>query len=343
MATIAARAMFPVFTVLREAGIDIESFLRRGGFEPSAFEDGDRRLPVTTTDRLWAVAGEVLREPELGLRVASRVELGSYGLLTYLIGASRTWGEAMARLCRYYAVLSDGVKYSVARHGRTASVRVQLLGRKAVAPELEQFTVAVTHQFGRRFCVGSLATTRICFRHPPHAATAVASFFGVPVEFNRPWNGFEVLAEALDLPLVAGDAGLAEILETHAQVVLGAPRARRDDEVRIWLADALRTNARPSASGAAAGLGMSSRTLRRRLAERGTTFQAELDAVRVELAKIAVLELELPAAAARLGFASTSSFSKAFRRWTGMPPGAFRSAWLGEGPAASEPRRERGR
>ena len=133
----------------------------------------------------------------------------------------------------------------------------------------------------------------------------------------------------LDDPLPRADSTLCDLLDQHAQALLDRlPRSDSfADRVRAAIANEL-TAGDPTAEHVSEALGMSTRTLRRRLKEEGTSHQHVLDEVRNELARSYLGEgkLGITEVAFLLGFSDASAFHKAFRRWTGRGPGD----WLRE-------------
>jgi AraC-like DNA-binding protein len=146
--------------------------------------------------------------------------------------------------------------------------------------------------------------------------------FGCPVRFAAPRNALEFAAGDLDEPLPAGNAELArgndEVLVRYLARLEDTRVAAR---VQRALLAALPDGA-PRKSAIARALGLSARSLQRRLAAEGTSFSALLADARISLARTYVAEARLSVTeiAFVLGFADLSTFSRAFKRWTGLAP-----------------------
>lgn len=156
--------------------------------------------------------------------------------------------------------------------------------------------------------------------------------FGAGVRFSQPYACLQLDRAVLGLPIQGTDPHLAAVLDRFAQHRLEAlPRAMDlVDELSQRIRQALRGTV-PDAATLARQMGMSTRTLSRRLHERGLTYQEVLDQARRELALRHLLnkDLKVIEVAFLLGFSEVSTFYRAFRRWTGTTPAAYRREPLG--------------
>jgi AraC-like DNA-binding protein len=162
---------------------------------------------------------------------------------------------------------------------------------------------------------------------PPLCAARYGELFGAPVRFTAPADRLCFSAQEWDAPTPTADAALARMLEEHARILAQriphiAPGFRAD--VQKTIAGVLAEGA--SADTVARALHMSVRTLQRRLVASGTTFREIADAVRVQLAQAYLNDrtVSIAEVAFLLGFSDQTSFQRAFRRWTGEPPGRWR-------------------
>ena len=146
------------------------------------------------------------------------------------------------------------------------------------------------------------------------------------VELGAETTSLVLARETASLALPAFDPMLVAAAEQLASAALAfAPRAALADAVTARIEKLLPTGA-PTAEAVAAAMKMSARTLQRRLEDEGVRFSALVDDVRERIARrlLRAPDLALGEIAARLGFADLATFSRAFKRWTGVPPGAFR-------------------
>ena len=169
----------------------------------------------------------------------------------------------------------------------------------------------------------------VSFSHAaPSSDQEYRRVFRARVEFGARENAVEFERALLELPLVAADPDLLEVLEPQIEDFLARVPHRQRFSVRAR--EAVRSALQggdATLDAAARALGLSPRTLQRRLREEDTSHREVLEEVRAELASLylADLELSLDQVAARLGFSEPSAFHRAFRRWTGTTPAAYRS------------------
>jgi AraC-like DNA-binding protein len=163
----------------------------------------------------------------------------------------------------------------------------------------------------------------------PSDVQQIERTFGCPCAFGQAAPRLVLTGAVFALPLPSAERELLPLLEQHAEQELG--RLDLDREVVPGLRDALRSacaEGRPTLTLVARRLAVSPRSLQRRLDERGTSFSTELDAVRRALAEahLAARDLSIAEVAFVLGFSDQPAFTRAFSRWTGMTPHAFRAA-----------------
>ena len=149
------------------------------------------------------------------------------------------------------------------------------------------------------------------------------------MSFEQAFSGVLISNALLDAPLPQADAQLAQVLHEHARERLAALSARTElgQALRTWVAAQLQTHL-PTRAQAARVLGLTERTLARRLQAQGSSFSAVLDEARREVALQALAHTQRPLAeiGQALGYAEPSVFNRAVRRWTGSTPGAWRLA-----------------
>jgi AraC-like DNA-binding protein len=268
--------------------------------------------------------------PALGLRMAARFHMPVYGVLTFAMCSSATAGEAIELGLGYHelsftlvekrqAVVGDDLVFTFDDRHIPAPLRQIVVERDMFA-----LIKVMDEVFSRRM---PKRWVRFAFAAPPHARQ-YAELLGIEPEFDAPANQIAVDAAFRSLPMPQANAAMLR----HCQAQLQAIVARRRSwggvsaKVRDML---LRHPAMgPDMEAAAAELGMTSRNLRRMLEAESTSFRDLADEVRQTLAEemLGLGKFSVKDVAARLGYSEVSSFTNAFKRWTGRAPRDWRSA-----------------
>ncbi|MDB4988858.1 MAG: Transcriptional regulator, AraC family protein [Myxococcaceae bacterium] len=297
----------------------------QAGLELHTLDDQEARIAHPVHLALWRHAADASGDALFGLRVAKTLETASYGVLGYAMASSATLGDAWRRLQAYSALLYDELTLREERRSHQVVFKYELAG-DAGPPALFEAALASFVLNARRLTAGRFQVTEVRLRHASQR-NQLARHLAAPVYFERAENAIVAEAASLQLPIASADPGLAALLERYASELLGRlPRA--DDfveQVRRFLLATLPSGV-PSAEQAASRLGLSVRTLQRRLRDQGVGFRALVDRVRHEVAveHLATPHVSVAQVAFMLGFSEDNAFDKAFRRWTGMSPSAFR-------------------
>ena len=192
-----------------------------------------------------------------------------------------------------------------------------------------EFLIAAGVRTGRLVTGVDWCPREVRFVHHRPATTAEHErFFRAPVRFATGENALILADSTLCLPCVAADPALASLLDryAHEHMPTDASRETISDRVRSLLVASLR-DGEPSASAVAARMKMSVRTLNRSLAADGTTYRRLLDQLRRDIASRSLADphSSIAEVAFLLGFAESSAFYRAFRRWTGQTPAEYRA------------------
>jgi AraC-like DNA-binding protein len=176
--------------------------------------------------------------------------------------------------------------------------------------------------------VDDVKASRVWFAHArPAEIDALGEFFGTrALSFGHEDSGFAMVASDLDRPMQRADARTVEAIMPLVDAELGAPGSTASLAERVAAKIAASLPDSVDVAAVADGLHMSTRTLQRRLEDEGTRFSDVLDRARLEVARrlLADQTQSLLGVAFRLGFADLATFSRAFKRWTGKPPGQWR-------------------
>ena len=316
---------------LQELGVDPRPLLARRHLTPEVLQGVGGQAPLKSYVRLFEDAAEALGRPSIGLDLSARVGPEVLGALGFMFLSSRTLGEALESLTRYTAAIQDATESDVIVRGGLATVTYQIRADD-ISPRAQdaEFSIACTYRLVRAYARPGGMAREVHFEHSPQAPMkAYEAAFRCPVYFRQPVNGLVLDAADLALTASAVNPKLHPILESHVRDLMSRKAAVSGmaDRVSEALApSALREGA--SAARVAAGFGLSESTLHRRLKQEGTSFQALIDARRFELAGrlLADPQMSIADVAAALGYSEHAAFTRAFRRWSGRTPRAFRAA-----------------
>jgi AraC-like DNA-binding protein len=320
-----------VCAAMMRAGADVPAMLREIGIAPEQLADADARLPAELAFRVMEEAPRRTNDPLFALHAPAAIPAGAAEVLEFVGRSSRTVGELLSRVARYYALLDDRSEARLETHDAHADARFFVRATaKPLAPRAAtELLFAYLFERARALTGNDLALRAVHFQaEGPSDATGYESFFHAPVRFSQPANELVIDRASLDVPILTADAALASFLDRQAEILLArtasSPRPDDDslvDRVRRLVADTLQDGDLPI-DVAAKRLAVSPRTLQRRLGEASTTYAELNESVRRELATqyLANPALAIAEIAYLLGFSQTSAFHRAFKRWTGHTP-----------------------
>lgn len=323
-----APIVWPLLGELRALGVDVDRVVQSLGLTLAELEDPDTRIPIESLIELGVAAVRETGDIAFGLHLAEHYRPNSFGVLDYLAHSSRTLGEAIRHLCRYNRLFQDAAETVLEIHGARAEIWQRMLGGFSLPPAMNENSMANLVVIGRELTGLDLIPLEVTFVHPePPYSSEHARLFKTRVRFNAERDGIVLPVTALDLPIRNADPRLSQILERHAAEILSrTPRvARFSHRVRELCASELREGA-PTAGHIASKLEMSERTLRRRLSDEGTTFEAILDDLRRDLSEryLGEPKLSIEDVALMLGYSEAGAFRRAFKRWHGRSPAEHR-------------------
>jgi AraC-like DNA-binding protein len=328
--TVSIRSVRPVLGYLASRGYDAGALWRAAGTGAIDTDDPEARIPHDAAVALWQTAEHLSADVNIGLHAAEWIRPGMMGALEYAVQTCATLGEGLERLARYHRVLHDAaeVRFELRGDGAVLSHRLPLPG--GAPRQISEYIVAGWLIALRRICASDWAPLEVRF---PHAEPADVSehrrLFAAPLLFGHERSELQIPRAVINRPLPAADPTLQQIVEAQVGTLIERlPSADAyTDSVRHLLAKTLSAgNAR--LEEIAAQLHLSPRTLHRRLEEEGTSFRRIVRTVRRELAERHLRDRRMMIAeiAFLLGYSEASAFHRAFKRWTGYSPKAFRDS-----------------
>lgn len=328
--TISARVVVRVVDFAARRGHDPEALCRSAGVALGTLRDREARIPYAIAERLGERAAELTADPNFGLHLAQDVgDTGIYDAGLLMLMASASVRVALERMDRHQRYWGDGQRCVLAPIPGGLAVRYFLEGSSPIARRHSDECALAEITLGLRFLSGVNVVPRaVRFRHAaPSDIAEHTALFAAPLEFDASHTELVLDDAALDLELRHANEAYCAIFREQVERVLASlpPPGRVSDDVRA-AAHAALTAGDCTVEGTARALGLSTRTLQRRLQEEGTSFSELVDALRKELAMVHLDRgASIPEIAWLLGYADPTAFQHAFRRWTDRSPESVRA------------------
>lgn len=332
-ASLAVSLVHDFLAFLERQGHPRADVCRAAGIDAARLEQPNARVPAVYMERLWPLAERLTGDADVGLHSAESYNPGALGIVGYVVLSCRTAGEALDRLGRYIALLNDGLKVEVVDDGRRTTYRFGAVADRDSYLHRDPRQAFETLAAGMVVTLQRLATApcrpvEVCFRHqaPPSIAEQVRVFGRV--RFGQRDDVVVYDNATLRIPFISADPALLAVFEGNAARTLEDLAARGGVSGRVLaVLGAQLKGAVPSLADVANELAMSERAVQRSLTDEQTSYRQLVDDVRKNLA---IEHLSRPGTSATdvaflLGFSEPSAFTRAFRRWTGTPPTAFRA------------------
>lgn len=316
------------------AGAESAQLLARVGLQDLQLDDAQARIPIETYDELVVAAYELSDDPALGLHMGERMGMGSFDVIGHLTEHSRCLRDALEMALRYSRIVSEGPRLQLEEHDGAASVFIVLPEKDNPARMLAaELSMVAMLRLVRRFVAERALPRRVFFPHarPAHHAE-YRRIFGGAERFAARRTGIELPRSWLDQCVSDHNGDMRAYLQTRAELLLARVdrEASMRQRVEGWLESQMELS-RPTLLQAARYLKTSTRSLRRHLNDEQVQFSALVDAARAARARTLLQNQRqsIQEAAYALGFRTPSAFSRAFKRWTGVTPKAFRAVHSG--------------
>jgi AraC-like DNA-binding protein len=330
MSAVSVKVFQAVVAGAAAAGVPPDELLRAAGLAAADLADPDGRLPRACEVRLWQEAARSTGDDCFGLHLSGTLAVGDLGALGFAVRSSATVFDAYQRVARYLHVLAQGAVLQIHLDGDAARLRhMPPLLAPAPSRHAVEFLMANLLLVGQRG-VGAAITPRAArFRHTAPASTGEhRRVFGPGVRFAEEHDELVIDRELLSRPQVQAEPALCEVLDRHLSAL--ADRLPADggflERVSGCIVAEL-SRGEPTLLSIARRLHMSPRSLQRRLQQEGSSLQSLLGDLRADLAVRYLGESResISEVAFLLGFSEVSTFHRAFKRWTGETPAAYRA------------------
>ena len=310
---------------LRAAGIQLDPLLSRAGLTVEQIDDPGVRLTVQGQIEFLELAAEALPDDFLGFHLAQDYELREIGLFYYVLASSEILADALHRAERYSGIVNEGISLQ-ARIGKETAIALHYVNvdRRSDRHQMEFWLMSLV-RLCRQLTNRRLVPSRVRVMHQRKKTPAeFRSFLGCEIEFGSALDEVVFPSAVKLMPIVSADPYLNQLLEKYCEEAL-AHRPANGATLRSNVENAitpLLPHGKANAGEVARQLGMSHRTLARRLAAEQLTFSGIQTELKTDLARRYLRDGDLPISqiAWLLGYREVSAFTHAFKRWTGTAP-----------------------
>jgi AraC-like DNA-binding protein len=309
--------------------IDAAAILAGLGIDPAMPVDPRQMIPAARYYAMLEQLAEQIDVTDLPVRAGASMQLDEYGALGLAFKAATTLGASYARVERYARLWTSVVAYELRPVAEGTLFILHRTGERHLGMRLSnEATLASAVAIARQVCPAPLSPLEVLVRHnAPHSIAAHQDWFGCPVNFGAELDAILFANETLARQNILGDEGISRYLISHLDAELSEITRETSlvTQTRAAIAQAL-SEGTPKMTQIARDLGLSARSFHRRLSEHGMNFQTLTEETRRDLAEGLLRDggHSLAEIAFLTGFSEQSAFTRAFKRWFGTTPAAYR-------------------
>jgi AraC-like DNA-binding protein len=321
-----------VLDTIEDAGVDVQPFLDHAGVTRNTLCDNEQQIPHSTFKNTLLKILDEVDLPALGLLEGDRWATVELGIVGYALFSSADLQAAINRYVRYQDLCAPIIAFRFLVEGERAVMRSEF-----VLPEFERELKKIRYSveqalvqwanFGRVFAHTKHWFDEVHFTFPePEYSSMYTKHFGCPIKYGQPYNEFLFAVGYLNAPLDFANKKIARMCEQLCDSVLNELSEKKGlihDIQKLLARNPGRALRLPEV---AENLFMSERTLRRRLADEGTSFQQVVQDFRLGLAKKYLSSSNLPIAEISdlIGYSEPANFHRAFCKKFDVTPNQFR-------------------
>lgn len=310
--------------------LPVDQLADKCGINPQQLQYNGSRIPLDAMEQLLHQFISCSKDHLFGLHAAKFVQPGSYHVLGYIAMNCSTLADAIHRIQRYESLVGD------MGHSQVESVTTGLILRwhcqftdPLVRQHMVDHCLASWANYGRWITDKEESPLKVELSRSTPSLSTQAEYqhtFQCPVIFQSTNNAVWVKQEHLELPLRQADPGLLQTLEQHAnQLITQLSNPDISQQVSDLIQQMMPNIPKPEQI--AKQLGLTERTLQRRLQQQNTHYQALLDKIRLREAKqlLSHTQSTIEQTALAIGFHDVRSFRRRFKQWTGQSPNEYRT------------------
>jgi len=329
--SIPATHVLQLVEVVARWGITAEELLSGIDLDPKRLSEPLERISIPVLEKIAERARALTGEGALGMYLGMQMRISAHGYLGFAAMTSSTVREALEIAMRFAPTRTSAIALRLHVDGDVASIVIDERVPLGAAKDIFILALVVgIVQIGSALTGKQLeGTADVTFPEPPNFERfeAIAQ---KRLRFNQPSNQLVFASSTLELPIVLADPAARRLAQEQCERELDALGQQSNVAMRVRALVPKRDGGFHSLEETAALMAVSPRTLKRKLSEQGTGFSELLEEQQRERALMLLrsAELSLADVAERVGYSDVANFTRAFRRWTGLTPGAYRRAAL---------------
>ncbi|GAB3550575.1 ornithine utilization transcriptional regulator OruR [Noviherbaspirillum agri] len=317
--------------LLQEEGVAVPKLLAGSGLEPEELYAPATRVASRQLLSVYENALRLSRDPGIAIKAGKRIRITHFGMYGYALLSSPTPRDAIDFAIKYRSLAATllGLRFEeTERDAFWEFTDVLSLGAHS-----DLFRFVLEFQLGTQLSVHGdifgrpVTPTEICVTYPaPRRAPAYSDLLGCPVRFDQDRNQLRFSSDLLEQQLAFANPATAAVVRATCDQLLRELKAASGMAGKVFGILMAQPGRFPDIETVARQLHMTSRTLRRKLTDQETSYQAILNKVRKQLAMdyLCKTRMSVEDIAASLGFSDAPNFRQAFKKWTGTTPSEFR-------------------
>lgn len=325
--------------IASELGSDPLKLLAKHQLLPDRQGRTPAAIPLRSYTQLLEEAAELTGEDHFGLLFGRRFNMTDLGPNGYVMLHARTVGDGLAHFARHFGDLQEGSHVSLDLHGDLARIVYEIDDPRVKHRHQDaEFTIMTIHNFFRRVFGQQWQLEKVDLAHAPKRnQRRHDQLLDTAVGFRKRHNALYIRRALLELELPSYDPLLLRHLEGYFQARHGSRGGARllTKRVSLQVDMELDRGGAPHLEDVAETLGLSPRSLHRRLAAEGTSYRTVLQDCRLNAAKALLRDTDIPLTTLgiQMGYSDATAFSRAFKKKTGLSPVAWRGRCRTEGNA----------
>lgn len=314
---------------LEQLGLQPSHVLRQANLPATLNLDDAAFITTPKLFAVWYAIEFLSRDPAFGIKMVRETRTAKHKLAFIAASYSADFREGIARIARFKRLCSPDLLNLTESGGKLYLTNHWPFGTEPEPPLSVDANFALVLELGRRGTGKHIVPLALTLRRRDPGGGEHSAYFACPIHFGASCDQMVLSAQDLDLSFIGHNP---ELLQMFVPALADAKRemegqARVSDQVKLNIKRAL-ASGNPDVARVAQEIGLSVRTLQRRIMEEGKTFRTLLNESKLELASqfLSDPSIDIKEVAYLLGYDDTNSFHRAFREWEGVTPTQWRQA-----------------